>query len=247
MSAHDMSGRGPSRTWHQPAPLVCCRVKSRPPGPFMSSRPSSATNVGADRDSAHRQRETIQEFAAKAGYRIIAEHYDAAVSGADPVDERPGFTAMLAQIAGNGVRTIIVETANRFARDLIVQETGHRKLRELGIELIAADSPDSFVDDTPTAVMVRQILGAVAQFEKAALVAKLKGARDRKKRQTGKCGGRRAHAELRPDVVALAKKLRSKRLTLREVGLKLAEAGHLNAQGRPFAPESIRSMLQERP
>ena len=48
---------------------------------------------------------------------------------------------MLTYIASNGVRTIIVETANRFARDLIVQETGHRMLRGLGIELIAADSP----------------------------------------------------------------------------------------------------------
>jgi DNA invertase Pin-like site-specific DNA recombinase len=104
----------------------------------------------------------------------MGEFYDAAVSGADPLDARPGFASLLARIASNGVRVILVETANRFARDLIVQETGHKKLRDLGIELIAADSPDSFVDDTPTAVMVRQILGAVAQFEKAALVAKLK-------------------------------------------------------------------------
>jgi len=37
---------------------------------------------------------------------------------------------MLERIAGNGVHTIIVETANRFARDLIVQETGHRMLRQ---------------------------------------------------------------------------------------------------------------------
>jgi hypothetical protein len=29
-----------------------------------------------------------------------------------------------------GVRTILVETANRFARDLIVQETGCRLLRD---------------------------------------------------------------------------------------------------------------------
>jgi DNA invertase Pin-like site-specific DNA recombinase len=118
-------------------------------------------------------------FARRAGYEIKAEFYDAAVSGADPVDVRPGFAALLARVAGNGVKVVIVETANRFARDLIVQETGHKMLRALGIELIAADSPDSFVDDTPTAILVRQILGAVAQFEKAALVAKLKGARDR--------------------------------------------------------------------
>jgi DNA invertase Pin-like site-specific DNA recombinase len=83
-------------------------------------RTSFATNVGPDRDSVRRQRDMIQELAARAGYHVVGEHY-AAVSGADPVDQRPHFTAMLAQIAGNGVRTIIVEMANRFARDLIVQ------------------------------------------------------------------------------------------------------------------------------
>jgi len=145
-------------------------------------RRSSAANVGPDRDSETRQRDAVAAFAKRAGYQLMGEFYDAAVSGADPLDARPGFASLLARIASNGVRVILVETANRFARDLIVQETGHKKLRDLGIELIAADSPDSFVDDTPTAVMVRQILGAVAQFEKAALVAKLKGARERARR-----------------------------------------------------------------
>jgi hypothetical protein len=41
------------------------------------------------------------------------------------------------QPAHNGVRTIIVETASRFARDLMVQEVGHAKLRERGIDLRA--------------------------------------------------------------------------------------------------------------
>jgi hypothetical protein len=47
------------------------------------------------------------------------------VSGADPIDTRPGFAAMLKRIEGNGVKSIIVETATRFARDLTVQLTGH--------------------------------------------------------------------------------------------------------------------------
>jgi DNA invertase Pin-like site-specific DNA recombinase len=59
----------------------------------------------------------------------------------DPVQERPGFAALLERIRGNGVRTIIVETANRFARDLIVQETGHRMLKAQGIEIIARRQP----------------------------------------------------------------------------------------------------------
>jgi hypothetical protein len=84
---------------------------------------------------------------------------DPAVTGADTVDARPGFMAALEMIAGNGVRAIIVETANRFARDLIVQETGWKRLHANGIALIAADSPDQFVDETPTSVLIRQILG----------------------------------------------------------------------------------------
>jgi DNA invertase Pin-like site-specific DNA recombinase len=53
-------------------------------------------------------------------------------------------------------------------------------LKARGIDLIAADSPTSFLDDTPTARLIRQVLGAVSEFEKAMLVAKLRGARDRK-------------------------------------------------------------------
>jgi DNA invertase Pin-like site-specific DNA recombinase len=204
-------------------------------------RTSSATNVGPDKDSGKRQREAIAAFAKQAGYQIAGEFYDAAVSGADPVSSRPGFAAMLAAIAGNGVRTIVVETANRFARDLFVQLTGHRMLRELGVELIAADSPGAFVEDTPTATLVRNVLGAVAEFEKASLVAKLKGARDRKRAATGKCEGRPTTQRV-ADAAAIARKLRGKGLTLREISDSLKKAGHLNDAGRAYAPESVWAM-----
>jgi DNA invertase Pin-like site-specific DNA recombinase len=63
------------------------------------------------------------------------------VSGADPIEVRPGFAHLLARIADNGVRTIIVETANRFARDLMVQEVGYAMLRSLGVTLVAGGQP----------------------------------------------------------------------------------------------------------
>ena len=85
-----------------------------------------------------------------------------------------------------------VETANRFARDLMVQEVGYARLRERGINLIAADSPNAFQDDTPTAKSVRQVLGAIAEFDKAMTVAKLRGARERVRKAAGKCEGRKS-------------------------------------------------------
>jgi DNA invertase Pin-like site-specific DNA recombinase len=51
------------------------------------------------------------------GREIINWFYDAGVSGDLEVSERPGFTTMLDRIDGNGVRTVIVESAEQFARD----------------------------------------------------------------------------------------------------------------------------------
>jgi DNA invertase Pin-like site-specific DNA recombinase len=178
---------------------------------FAYLRTSSAANVGADKFSERRQREAVQSFARRAGYEIVHEFYDAAVSGADAIDARAGFAAMLKRIEGNGVRTIIVETASRFARDLMVQEVGYAMLKSRNIELIAADSPQSFIDDTPTARLVRQVLGAIAEFDEAMTVAKRRGARERKRATGVKVEGRKSHTELRPEVVAEARRLRRKR------------------------------------
>ena len=132
-------------------------------------RTSSAANVAdeknPDRDSDKRQRAAIAAYAKRAGVQIVDEYYDEAVSGADHIDTRPGFKAMLERLLSNGVRTIVVETANRFARDLMVQEVGFAMLKERGITLIAADSPDAFLDDTPTSRLIRQVLGSVPSLE----------------------------------------------------------------------------------
>ena len=124
-----------------------------------------------DKDSDKRQRAAIEAYAKAAGYEIVDTFYDAAVSEADPVTDRPGFTEMLERLMSNGARTILVESPDRFARDLMVQLAGHDMLKAKGISLIAASAPTFFIEDTPTAVLVRQVLGAVAQFEKATTVA----------------------------------------------------------------------------
>jgi DNA invertase Pin-like site-specific DNA recombinase len=212
-------------------------------------RTSSRTNVGVDKDSDKRQRDAIEAYAKTAGFEIVSSFYDAAVSGADPVGERPGFAEMLESLLANGARTIIVESPDRFARDLMVQLAGHDMLKAKGVTLVAASAPMHFVEDTPTAVLVRQVLGAVAEFEKTTLVAKLAAARRRKRLDTGeKVEGRKSHAEKRPEIVALAKALARKkpkggRLSLRAISAELAASGFLNERGRPFNPKSIAAML----
>jgi hypothetical protein len=161
------------------------------------------------------------------------------VGGADSIDARPGFSAALTRIASNGAKTIIVETENRFARDLMVQEVGFVMLRDLGIALVAADSPASFLDDGPTSKLIRPILGAVSEFYKAMTVAKLKGARDRVRRQRGKCEGRKSYAERDPELVDLARWLHhnvnGRPYSLREVAAELAGRGYVTPSGKHYS------------
>jgi DNA invertase Pin-like site-specific DNA recombinase len=223
---------------------------------FAYLRTSSAANIGEEKDSGQRQIQAIQGFATRAGFGLTSTFYDEAVKGSDPIDTRPGFAAMLEALEANGTKTIIVETANRFARDLMVQEVGFAMLKGRGIELIAADSPTSFLDDTPTARLIRQVLGAVSEFEKAILVAKLRGARDRKRRtgvkvegrksiaeQTMEADGRDGHATVeRARSLARARPKGGKR-SLREISAELAAEGFTTKGGKPYAATAVKLML----
>jgi DNA invertase Pin-like site-specific DNA recombinase len=210
-------------------------------------RTSSAANVGQDKDSAQRQRAAIAVFAKREGFEVVDEFNDEAVSGADAIEARPGFAALLDRIEGNGVRVVLVEDASRFARHVLVQELGVMALQQRGVQVFTASGDELTATDDPSKVMVRQMMAAFAQFEKARLVGKLAAARKRKREATGKCEGRKGHAELRPDVVDLVRKMHRKtkagRMSLRAIAAELATQGHVNERGQPFNPKSVAVML----
>jgi DNA invertase Pin-like site-specific DNA recombinase len=209
-------------------------------------RTSSATNVGPDKDSESRQRAAIMAYSIRENVEVVDWFYDAAVSGTDPVDTRPGFAAMLQRLMSNGVRTVLVETANRFARDLIVQEMGWKRLQDLGIELIAVDSPTAFLEDTPTAILIRQILGAVAQFDRAMNCAKLASGRARKKAITGKkVEGRKSWVEMNPALVERARALRlTNKLSYPQVAIQLEREGFVGLNGQRLTRQQVSLTLR---
>jgi DNA invertase Pin-like site-specific DNA recombinase len=215
-------------------------------------RTSSATNVGGDSDV--RQRAAIERFAASAGYELVGEHYDAAVSGADPVETRPGFAAMLDRIEGDGVRVVLIEDASRFARSIVAQELGLLVMQARGVRVLTASGDDLTASDDPGRVMMRQVAGAFAEYEKTRLVQKLKGARDRKSTETGRrIEGRRGYRLHNPELVREVRRLaRKSPLTgearsLRQIADDLAALGHVNSKGQPFAANQVRRLLDRSP
>jgi hypothetical protein len=95
---------------------------------------------------------------------------------------------------------------------------------------------------------MRQIAGAFHEYEKARLVAKLKAARERTRAAKGKCEGRKSWAEINPELVREAKRLRRRspkghQRSLRDVAAELAKLGFLNERGAEFSASSMQSML----
>ena len=212
-------------------------------------RTSSAANVGADKDSEKRQRVSIEAFAKARGLEIVEWFYDPAVSGADPIEVRPGFSALLDRIEGNGVRTVVVEDASRFARDLVAQELGLLLLIKRDVRVLTVSGDDLTDTSDPSRVMMRQIAGSFAQYEKTRLVTKLRGAREPLREANGKCEGRKSFAERDPELVLAAKRLHRRspkghRRSLREIARELQAMGYSNKQGQPYSASCIKSMVE---
>ncbi len=142
-------------------------------------------------DGFPRQREAIQTYAEWNSIQIVGEFRDEGVSGTVDHGERKGFKALLERIAGNCVRLVLIERPDRLARDLLVQETLLASLIRLGVRVVDSSGTDLTDESDPSRVLIRQVLGAVAQHDRACLVAKLRAARQRQRVATGRCEGRK--------------------------------------------------------
>lgn len=215
----------------------------------MYLRTSSATNI--DGDSEDRQKEAITKYADSQGYEIVSGAYDQAVKGSDSIHEREGFAKLIQYCIDNDVTTILCENASRFARDVIVQELGYRELKKLNLQLIPVDAPDYFTGDSPSLNMIRQILGAVSEFEKSNLVSKLRGARERIKLRDGKCEGRKNLEEILSKgafatMMKIIKRLREQNKSYASIALMLADKGYSQpSTGNPFNRSQIMRLIKK--
>ena len=192
-------------------------------------------------DGFERQRLAIQSYADQHG--ITIEHwYQDIQSGKDEWQDRPGWTAMLGAL--NGTRTILVEKLDRVARRVLVQELIAADLKKRDVALITSAGDDSD-DDSPERVMFRQILASFAQYERASIVLKLRGARQRKRDETGRCEGRKPYGA-RPgesEVMAVMWELRAKGESYDAIAAKLNDAGHVSRMGRAWIGPTVGKIL----
>jgi DNA invertase Pin-like site-specific DNA recombinase len=180
-------------------------------------RVSSAGQAGEDRDGLTRQRLAIQCYALKNDYEIVGEYSDA-VSGTNDLEDRYGMFQMFEAIRQGEVRSIIIEKLDRLARNLMVQENIVADAVKYRTTICSTAEPDLCSSD-PSRIFIRQIFGAVAEYDRAMLVAKLKAARQRARLRDGYCEGRRRYGfyEGEPGIIQRIVTLRNQGATLADI------------------------------
>lgn len=208
---------------------------------FAYCRCSTVTN--SEGDTFVRQMKSIKRYAEQNDIEIV-RGFEEVIRGTTEWENRPAWVEMMESL--NGVRTIVVERLDRLARDLMVQEHIIADLRTREITLVSVAEPDLCIDD-PTRKLLRQIMGAVAEYDKAMVVAKLRGARERKRADNGVCEGRKPFGDRPGEILAIEYMQR-----MRALGASYATISNsLNSRpefptrtGKPWFASVVRDILQ---
>ena len=208
---------------------------------FCYLRVSGQSQV--ETDGFIRQELAVRKHAEANGLEIVRVFREEAVPGSTDWESRPAWLEMIQAL--NGVRTIVIERLDRLARDLIVQEKIILDLQKRDVDLQSTVEPD-LCSTEPTRVLMRQLIGSICQYEKACIVLKLRGARNRKKSAEGRCEGCKPYGHYPGESTTL-----SAMIELREAGYPSAAiARDLNAKsianrkGGKWHPFSVQRILE---
>lgn len=197
-----------------------------------------------DGDGFPRQRAAITAWAKAHNYRIVQWFEEKAVCGDTEWEKRAAWSDMVATF--NGINVVIVESFQRLARELFIQEHILRDLKKRNVELFSAHEHDLAGGIDPTRVLVRQIIGAVAQYDRAMINLKLAGARKRMKAKTGRCEGQKPYGDMPTEAEAL-KLMRDARAaghTFDNVAVLMNQSEHRTRKGGLWLGATVCKILR---
>lgn len=132
------------------------------------------------------QREEVAQFCEEHSLNLLNIYEEAGVSGGNGIEDRIALPDLLLDLAPTEIEAVVVTRLDRLSRDLAVQETIFADLMARGVALESIAEPD-LCSDEPSRVLIRQMFGAVGQYEKSMIVARLAAGR-RRKRNNGEAG-----------------------------------------------------------
>jgi DNA invertase Pin-like site-specific DNA recombinase len=213
-----------------------------------------STNQGRQTTTVDAQRADIEAWAKRNASEVVAWYVDE-ISGGAAATSRPQFFRAIADLETSDVGAIVFQRWDRFGRagqlDTALAEAAVLKT---GAALISADGVGN--GDDPMAQLHKEILQAVARFEKSMIVARIKAGLAVKRArgeltgvapygtQRGPDGKQLVGHEGEQATLARTRVLRAEGLSLRATIAALQEEGHLSRAGKPFTLAAMHAMTR---
>ena len=209
-----------------------------------------STAEGFDSIGLDVQEAAIRAYCKAENLRLVAMVSDQGRPGSNGLDDRVGLAEGLALIERGEASALLVYRLDRLARDLLLQETIHARLETKGASVQSVSEPAAEGDDAMR-VLVRQLLGGIAQYERAVIRGRTMAGRAAKVAGGGYGGGRPAYGlkaqakELvnNPEETAIVEKIRCLRqsgASYRQISASLAESKLTTRSGGKWNPNQVR-------
>lgn len=134
----------------------------------------------------------ITRWAKSTSNRIVTTCRDDGVSGARELDDRPGLLEAMDEVKAGRADGLVVYRLDRLARDLVLQEQLLREMWRFGATVHSTSQAESAFltedPDDPSRRLIRQVLGAVSEYERSLIALRLRAGRQRKASAGGYAG-----------------------------------------------------------
>lgn len=151
--------------------------------PYYRESTDEQAESGAGRAAQH---DACEAFSRRLDIPMAEPCVDDGVSGAAPLDKRPGLLDALARLAKGDV--LLVAKRDRLGRDPIVVAMIEAAVKRQGCRIVSAAGEGTEGDD-PTSILMRRIIDAFAEYERLIIKARTRAALAAKKRRGQRTGG----------------------------------------------------------
>jgi site-specific DNA recombinase len=136
-----------------------------------------STEDQQERETIKAQIDFLRSFVGLYGLNVAGEYLDDGISGTIPLAERPEGRRLLADIEGGFITEVLVYRLDRLGRSLSALLTAHDQLSKHGVTIRSATEP--FDTATPIGTFLFQLLGSLAQLERATITERMTIGRNR--------------------------------------------------------------------
>lgn len=212
----------------------------------VSTTKQADSGLGLDAQLA-----SIATYSQSLGLNLSQTFTDAAISGASPIEKRPGLTAAIASLKRGDL--LIIAKRDRLGRDQFVTLTIERAVAKRGAKIVCADgiaNGETTADD-----FLRKILDAAAQFERGLVKARTLAAMQQKRLKNESCGevpfgyqliedGKLIECEKEQAVIRHIIICRERGISFREIAKIMNDAKHPTKKGGAWMHTSVVSILK---